>query len=207
MWYTSGQADNRGGGQAADLAAIAEWLGTRVGVLRSPASRSRTVGRTSDTTVANSQGQTRDLGSERPGDVRVAHDLLDGTTAAVVTARDDQGGASLIHHMWAAIIDYQLGQFRRSGPPWGAGPPPSDVEHRLDTNKPPEPTGTRTVVVDGVELTWDEITERDLATAVPIAVCGGRIGNSVIAVTGRAASLRNLAVELWPTHPGRNPGT
>lgn len=184
---------------ASDLNGAYQWLGARFALLKAPGCRPLTVGRYSETMVANSVGVTRDLGVEKPVEVHIRQELNDGTIVDVITERDDAGGASVLHQMWSTLINYQLGSAGTRGMPWGDGPPPPEVVDRLDTNNPPEPTGACAVFVDDAEMAWEQITCPDIATGSPVTVCGGRVGTSLVAVAGPKPHLQNIVLQMWPT--------
>ncbi len=169
-------------------------------MLETPSARTRVIGRHSETTHADVHGITRDLGEPRPVEVRVGHELDDRTTVDVVTVRDDTGGASLIHHLWTALINYQLALAGRRGePPWGAGPPPPQYADRLDTNNPPEATGIRTVSVDGRRMpNWVYLACPDMATGQPLAACGGHLGASLVMIVGPEPAVTAAHLRMWP---------
>ncbi|MDG4800921.1 hypothetical protein [Micromonospora sp. WMMD980] len=185
------------------------WLGTRFAMLEAPRYRAHLVGRHSETTLIDTHGVARDLGRARPVEVRVGHELHDKTSVDVTTVRDATGGASIVHHLWATLINYQLALAgRRGAPPWGSGPPPSQFIDRLDANNPPEPTGTQTLIIDGKrEPAWLYLACPDMSSEAPLAACGGHIEDSLVIVTGPrdavlAAQLRMLpeSERLTTTH-------
>ncbi|WFE35675.1 hypothetical protein [Micromonospora sp. WMMD975] len=174
------------------------WLGTRFAVLEAPRHRAHMVGQRSERTHIDTHGVARDLGCARPVEVRVGHELHDDTSVDVTTVRDATGG-SVVHHLWATLINYQLALAgRRGAPPWGGGPPPPQFIDRLDTNNPPEPTGTHALTIDGKRgPAWLYLACPDMSSETPLAACGGHIDDSLVIVTGPrdtvlAAQLRML---------------
>ncbi|MFV2104707.1 hypothetical protein [Micromonospora sp. LOL_024] len=184
------------------------WLGVRFAMLETPSARARRVGRYWETTHADVHGVTRDLGEPKSVEVRVAHELDDDTLVDVVTVRDDTGGASPIHHMWTALINYQLALAgKRGGPPWGAGPPPPQYVDRLDANNPPEATGVRTVSVDGHDMpNWVYLAVPDMATGESLAACGGRLGASLVMIVGPEPAVTAAHLRMWPLPALRSAG-
>ncbi|SCF23868.1 hypothetical protein GA0070558_1784 [Micromonospora haikouensis] len=176
------------------------WLGVRFAMLEAPHYRAHMVGWHRETTHADAHGVARDLGRPRPVEVRIGHELDDDTTIDVTTVRDDTGGASVVHHLWTSLINYQLALAgRRGAPPWGSGPPPPQYVDRLDTNNPPEPTGTRTLSVDGGDTTeWVYLACPDMATGAPLAACGGHIGTSLVMVTGPQDAALTAGLRMLP---------
>ncbi|WP_204036606.1 hypothetical protein [Micromonospora qiuiae] len=176
------------------------WLGVRFAMLEAPHHRAHVVGWHGETTLADAHGVARDLGRLRPVEVRIGHELDDDTTVDVTTVRDDTGGASVVHHLWTSLINYQLALAgRRGAPPWGSGPPPPQYVDRLDTNNPPEPVGTRTLSVDGRDATeWVYLACQDMATGASLAACGGHVGTSLVMVTGPQDAVMTAELRMLP---------
>ncbi|MFY1632960.1 hypothetical protein ACN27F_06665 [Solwaraspora sp. WMMB335] len=150
--------------------------------------------------MADAHGVARDLGQPRCLEVRIGHELNAGSHVDVTTLRDDTGGASVVHHLWKGLIDYQFALAgRRGAPPWGSGPPPPEYVDRLDANNPPQTTQTRTLAVDGqVSPNWTYLTCPDLATAQPLAACGKHISSALVMVIGPAAAVETAQLRMCP---------
>ncbi|MFY1623776.1 hypothetical protein ACN268_11290 [Micromonospora sp. WMMD735] len=200
----SGQHDPSGGPVSPTPEEIYDWLGVRFAMLEAPHCGAHTVGWHGETTNADVHGVARDLGRPRPVEVRIGHELDHDTTVDVTTLRDDTGGASVTHHLWATLINYQLALAGRRGtPPWGSGPPPPQYIDRLDTNNPPEPIGIRTLSVDGNEgIKWVYLACSDMTTGTPLAACGGHVGTSLVMVTGPQHAVMNAKLRMLP-QPGQ----
>ncbi|TDB80947.1 hypothetical protein [Micromonospora sp. KC721] len=173
------------------LEEIYRWLGVRFATLEAPLYRSRLVGRSWET--------AGDQGDLRYAEVRLVHELDDDTSIEVTTGRDDTDGTSLGTRLRQSLTNYQLGQLGRlDARPWGAGHPPPEFFERLEVDLPHEPAGTRAMLVDGESSDWIYLTFPDLTTGQHLVACGGRIGASLIMVTGTDTSVTTARLRMWP---------
>jgi hypothetical protein len=178
---------------------IYDWLGVEFAVLEAPSYQTQHVGTQSET-LHGAADSARGQGEQRTVEVHFTYELPDSTIICVSTRRDDGSTPTLLHHQWAALVNYELNLMgRRGGPPWGTGRPPAEFETRLDLNNPPPTTATCHLTVNGVNQPWGIIAISDISTGLPLAACGGHLGSSFIAVAGPEAAFNGIKLRTWPT--------